>query len=446
MLPPSVAASSAPVYAGIALARAAKGQQAIPDLQQNGPSFQALLAEQSGGSDSPAEPSGAHGAAAHADSQRLTEQANTDVKTEPNPAPIKDIFEAMVRVAPGAEALPRSAGGFAVDAKTSQPVPGEPKSQTPPAPAYTKPAPTAPDAIALLLQTGIPYQFAFVDMPPAVSSATATIADRPLNSPAAADALANPAHVADDLPPATPGVNLAAASGASNPVAFAMKVTPADQKATNAEPAENTSPVRQQISIGSDAVVPPVIAQARQEHKEGASQDGFPAHAIELDTPKAAQSFKEHFEVPETAKASEPEPEPASVTAPPAKYVSVRLAGDGTQRVDFRVIERDGIMSVSVKSADQALNRTLQEHMPELTTRLESEHFRTEVWVPKADGPAVANSAGSSSSNSNSGYSSSGSGGRQYSGGDQGPHPEWLDEVENYGRAGRQRRNNTWRQ
>ena len=443
MLPSCVAAGSAPAYAGIALPRAAKGQQAIPDLQQNGSSFQALLAEQSGDSDSPAEASGAHGAAAQAESQRQAQQANADVKTGPNPAPIKDIFEMMVRVVAGAEALPRSA---AEDAKAPQHVPGEPKLQTPPAPINKKPVPVPADTIALL-QAGIPYQFAFVDAPLAISSTNAKTANSASTPAAPPGALVNTTHSADDFPPvAQQGVDLAAATTTSNPVAFAMRVSPADQKATNDEATVNNSPARQQVTITADSVVAPAAPHPQQEHKEDGSQDGFAARAMELDTPKAAQSFKEHFEAPETAKASEPEPEPASVTVPPAKYVSVRLAGDGTQRVDFRVIERDGIMSVSVKSADQALNRTLQEHMPELTTRLESEHFRTEVWVPKADGPAVANSAGSSSSNSNSGYSSSGSGGRQYSGGDQGPHPEWLDEVENYGRAGRQRRNNTWRQ
>jgi hypothetical protein len=165
----------------------------------------------------------------------------------------------------------------------------------------------------------------------------------------------------------------------------------------------------------------------------------------DVETQKAPQAFSERLQTADAAKTTEPDVDPKLVQAAPARQIHVQVAGDGNQRVDLRVIERDGTMSVSVRSADPNLSRTLQDHMPELTTRLEAEHFHTETWVPRSSASSSSSSE-QGSSDSNSGYSPGGDGSGQQGGRQQDTKPDWVDELESYARNSQTRRTNLWRQ
>jgi hypothetical protein len=52
--------------------------------------------------------------------------------------------------------------------------------------------------------------------------------------------------------------------------------------------------------------------------------------------------------------------------------------------VDLRLVEHAGGLSVSVRSSDSSLTRGLQEHLPELSDRLEAARYQTQTWLPAA--------------------------------------------------------------
>ena len=112
------------------------------------------------------------------------------------------------------------------------------------------------------------------------------------------------------------------------------------------------------------------------------------------------------------------------------RNVQVQLAADNNQRVNLKVMDIGGELRVSVRTSDPALAQTLQDRMPELTGRLEQQHYRTEVWTPRverADESSSSQSGASSSQSDNSGREQQGSGQRQNQ---QRNRPEWFDELE----------------
>lgn len=127
--------------------------------------------------------------------------------------------------------------------------------------------------------------------------------------------------------------------------------------------------------------------------------------------------------------------------AQPARYLRVQVSGDGAHQVELRMIEHSGTVNVSVRATDPVLSRSLQEGIPELTNRLQADRFHAEVWLPK--------SAESHSSNPGDSYSSSGKGGAGGEGNSNQPgsrknqsRPEWVDELEQFGKGNTGRKNN----
>jgi hypothetical protein len=155
-----------------------------------------------------------------------------------------------------------------------------------------------------------------------------------------------------------------------------------------------------------------------------------------------------------------PEPEPAAkVAAAPAAEVSspasapvravrVQLAAEGNQRVDVTLVERAGALSVSVRSADSNLARSLQEHLPDLSARLGEQRYQTETWTPRLELPSMelpSASAGSAGSGE-SGNRNFESGGQKHAGQNGNSNPEqqqgrreretpaWFEELAAFGR------------
>ena len=120
----------------------------------------------------------------------------------------------------------------------------------------------------------------------------------------------------------------------------------------------------------------------------------------------------------------------------PLKNVLLQLKADDNRRVDIRLVDRGGELHVSVKSTDAALAQSLQEHMPDLTSRLADEHLSHDVWMPKLMEASKSESGSSSSSNSFTGSDQSagrntGESGGQRQGGQSQSRPDWVDLLEN---------------
>jgi hypothetical protein len=131
----------------------------------------------------------------------------------------------------------------------------------------------------------------------------------------------------------------------------------------------------------------------------------------------------------------------SATAAQPVRTVVVQLAGTDDRRVDLRLVEHAGGLSVSVRASDGALTSSLQEHLPELSARLASEHYETQVLMPFASQTSHGGFAGSSGQQQSSSQSPDQGGGRSFSqggsssGGDgnqrQGRQPEQQQEWKN---------------
>jgi len=84
--------------------------------------------------------------------------------------------------------------------------------------------------------------------------------------------------------------------------------------------------------------------------------------------------------------------------------VQMQLGGDGQSRVDVRLVEHAGGLSVSVRASDSVLARGLQENLPDLSARLAAEKYQTHTFLPtneNSNGGSTSSSSEQSSDQSN---------------------------------------------
>ncbi len=103
-------------------------------------------------------------------------------------------------------------------------------------------------------------------------------------------------------------------------------------------------------------------------------------------------------------------------SAQPVRTLQLQLGGTGDQRVDLRLVEHAGGLSVSVRASDSTLTRGLQDNLPELTSRLAAEHYQTQTWLP-ATGQTSPGGHSSGSPGQSSGQSAGHGGGHSSQGG-----------------------------
>jgi hypothetical protein len=240
------------------------------------------------------------------------------------------------------------------------------------------------------------------------------------------------------------GNNSKGAVGAlsANALAFALRLGSGGQALSTSKTAssvESVSPAESDNTQTNFAPATPDAIQAasgstleqdtHQHDESGQQQNVIDLSAVgtpELfDTTKLAD---EHA----TAPTAQVPTEPAVPTAEPVRNVHMQLVSDDNRRVDVRLVDRGGELHVSVKSADTALTQNLQDHLPDLTARLDKQHMQTEVWVPKAAEPSKAdggNTNGSFSDPNARSYSGNSQGRRE---GRQQAKPDWVDALENY--------------
>lgn len=220
---------------------------------------------------------------------------------------------------------------------------------------------------------------------------------------------------------------------AASSLAFAVRVAPANANATPAQPPkESNSPSSGDDksepvphSVSSPASVPVVNAVQQREPGSSSNKDGQEFTGGEQQP--AVMTTQTHAAAGASAPSARPDfdAELKNTTASP-RQAHIQVIGSDNQRVDIRLLENGGGLAVSVRSSDTMLTRTLQDHIPELTGRLESEHFHSEAWTPAAGNSSGARDPKGGSSFSGQSDSSGGGQQRQH----DGERPKWVQDLE----------------
>ena len=124
--------------------------------------------------------------------------------------------------------------------------------------------------------------------------------------------------------------------------------------------------------------------------------------------------------------------EPATNTSA-VKVVQVQINGSDNTRVDLRMMEKAGALTISVRSGDSSLTKALQQDLPELSNKLNDQQLRAEWWTPESQkASAVQKSENSPTGDSNSETPNQerqrGGNSGQQSGRDA-QQPDWVDEL-----------------
>ena len=121
----------------------------------------------------------------------------------------------------------------------------------------------------------------------------------------------------------------------------------------------------------------------------------------------------------DSVKASETGSEEPSGAPQTVRTVQMQLGGDGQSRVELRLVEHAGGLSVSVRASDGTLTKGLQENLPDLSARLAAEKYQTHTFLPGTGTSNGGSTPGSSEQPSD--WSHEQSGGQSFShGGDGG--------------------------
>ena len=226
-------------------------------------------------------------------------------------------------------------------------------------------------------------------------------------------------------------------------VAFTMRLTPSDgqqaPRPSQSVQAVNSAAINglsntQEITVS--AALLNTEPDASKNHSSGSetSGGGYFESAIptERTSPEGSAAPTSNLQGMPSSEAA------ANTVAPssePVRNLLLQLKGEDNRRVDVRLVDRGGELHVSVKAGDAELAQTLQEHMPELTSRLDAERLTAEVWLPQFGG-SMRTESGASQSLSQQDASSFQSGRNNYpSSGQQNqrqgqPRPDWADVLE----------------
>ena len=263
-----------------------------------------------------------------------------------------------------------------------------------------------------------------------VASATANALQTPKSDALVLATQQNPEAMAPALSPKT--------------LAFAMRLGSVTQQPPDAAKNVESAPpsVKALLDTSGLSVIGKAANDGGKQNAGDSSGDGGGSMfgAAFADTGASARTSSDKVSFTEAAHsvASAPGDEVTASTnnSDPLRNILLQLKSDDNRRVDVRLVDRDGELHVSVKSADPALAQQVQEHMPELTSRLSDQQFTHDVWMPKLSEVVKtegANNNGNSFNNNNSsqsGQSNGGNAGRQQSSNGQ-SRPDWVDLLEN---------------
>ncbi len=212
-----------------------------------------------------------------------------------------------------------------------------------------------------------------------------------------------------------------ALAGAAQPVVMAAAAAGAEMSGSGTQTGQHSGETPDQGALLFAGAAAPA-GHAAQTNEASASQEPTPVTAAE----------------PETTGQNEA-----------VRNVRLQLAGDNNQRVDIRLVDVGGEMRVSVRAGDTKLAQTLQEHIPDLSNRLNQQSVRAEIWSPRTENASQSGGANAGGQSSRGG-DSPGQGAqqqRQGNGRQQQNQPDWVDELENYSsRTTTTRSNQVWPQ
>lgn len=238
------------------------------------------------------------------------------------------------------------------------------------------------------------------------------------------------------------GASSGAAATTQSSLAFALKLSDGSlnapsQKSNEASP---QAPIAESIAGAAPSAntdfATTVLAAAGSQLKEQSHEQENPGTILYASSPTQPQNnigdSQHTHQQPVQTTAADLESKPEAATAEPVRNVHMQVVGDNNSRVDVQLIDRGGALHVSVKSGDVNLAQSLQEHMPELTSRLEQQRFQAEVWMPKLGDNAKPemSSTRDFSSGGNNNPNSDNSSDREGKGQQQNK-PDWVDVFEN---------------
>jgi hypothetical protein len=128
--------------------------------------------------------------------------------------------------------------------------------------------------------------------------------------------------------------------------------------------------------------------------------------------------------------------EAAPKTAAPLKDLLLQVGQSSQERVELRVVEREGELHVAVRTGDADLAHGLRQGLPELVDHLDQGGFRTEAWrptgvvsspEPSSQTPSRSSESRNADSQPQSGWSQQERGQRDHN---QSNRPKWVEELE----------------
>jgi len=277
------------------------------------------------------------------------------------------------------------------------------------------------------------------------------VADRPNDtavaaqsqtSPGIPDSVSIPAFAAGPsaiLPITSPGGNLAIAMQISSGTNDVSPASAALQDPRQLSPAQT-------IALGGNHGWKDSKDEDEPQHEH---QDSELLAAINPDSPAMTDSSSvksgDTGSIGSTHKVDF-ESELQKAQSEPVRGAHVQITGADSQRVDIRLAERAGVLSVTVRAGDGALSKAIQDHSQELSTRLATEHFQTQLWIPDSAKSTATSDDHGRGANSQGGNPGEQQPQEQRGNRDQNSQPHWVEEFENKRTAFQKRIEYTWHQ
>ncbi len=244
----------------------------------------------------------------------------------------------------------------------------------------------------------------------------------------------------------------ARAAAPHTPLAFAARLSPntaggatdagptQEAPAAVADSAARSTPQPAGQPLDALAEVPGAVRERREAAPLPAGPQDLPGDARALfAVPPAPREVAPQPSVKPEAKPApplEPAAEADRAPAPRAdavRDVSLRVNPAGQERVEVRLVERDGEVRVAVHAADADLRRGLNAGLTDLMGLLEGSGYRAETWRPPEAGFEQQHSSGQRQAPQDGSAGEQGHGRRHQQHSQS--RPEWIDEMENGFRA-----------
>jgi hypothetical protein len=250
--------------------------------------------------------------------------------------------------------------------------------------------------------------------------------------------------------PTTP--TAASTISAAGPTAFTMLVSPENQ--SQAADKSSAAPDASDPTAGATSFQQPTVTTATElaqlsanlngEHRSETQGNSLESAPVLVEGGNNANDRSARTQEPSAPAATELNTDSDEASKGVVRNVQIKLQTENNQRVDVRLTDLGGTLRVSVRAGDQNLANSLQSHMPELTDRLDQQHFRTEVWMPRTEAAETGQSNTQNFNSRNGDQSGDQSGGRQQ--GRQNNRSNWPDEDSPQQRGNKEKVNQTWAQ